>query len=117
VAGKAQRAKAEKLRALHAAGVLMHLRPHHDRQPMTAVATRQHPWSPLHAGRYRPAVAKTRCGKSVICKHRVWPATDRSWPAGAARHGHYPLARLSHRSTAGLALHKLVDAEELDGPG
>jgi hypothetical protein len=28
----------------------------------------------------------------------------------------YPLARLSLRSTAGLALHRLVDAEELDGP-
>jgi integrase len=32
------------------------LRPHHGRQPVTAAATRQHPWSPLPADRYRPVV-------------------------------------------------------------
>jgi hypothetical protein len=37
-------------------------------------------------------------------------------PVGAARHDPLPLARLSHQSIAGLALHRLVDAGELDGP-
>ena len=61
-------------------------------------------------------VSCTRFGQRVICKRRVWPAADGSWPAGAARHDPVPLARLSHRSIAGLALHRLVDAGELDDP-
>ena len=61
-------------------------------------------------------VSCTRFDQRVICKGRVWPAADGSCPAGAARHDPLPLARLPYRSSAGLALQRLVDAGELDGP-
>jgi hypothetical protein len=45
-----------------------------------------------HARTELSASLETRCGRSVICKHRVWPAADRSWPAGAARHDPLPFS-------------------------
>ncbi len=73
-------------------------------------------WTPGSPSCRIECVSCTRFGMSIICKRRVWPAADGSCPAGAARHDPLPLARLSHRSIAGLALHRLVDARELDGP-